>query len=130
MIWILPHARVFPLCCTGKTEAAQTYKKGYFLIEILQIISDRGQNRAENRQKGHVKMIIEKQRIGAHGHTTIYRLCNSIADTGAERPDEIARFDKLETAVVVLRYMNGDELSEADTYRAQEAIKKADAPTD
>ena len=26
-------------------------------------------------------MIIEKQRIGAHGKTTVYTLCNSIADT-------------------------------------------------
>lgn len=95
----------------------------------MQIISDRGQNRAENRQKGHVKMIIEKQRVDAHGHTTIYRLCNSIADTGADRPDEIARFDKLETAVIVLRYMRGDNLTESEEYRAKEAIKKADAPT-
>lgn len=71
-------------------------------------------------------MIIEKQRIGAHGKTTIYTLCNSIADTGAERPEEIARFDKLETAVIVLRYLRGDSLSEADEYRAKEAIKKAD----
>lgn len=69
-------------------------------------------------------MIIEKQRVGAHGKTTIYTLCNSIADTGAERPEEIARFDKLETAVIVLRYMRGDSLSESEEYRAKEAIKK------
>ena len=75
-------------------------------------------------------MIIEKQRVGAHGKTTVYTLCNSIADTGAERPEEIARFDKLETAVIVLRYMRGDSLSESEEYRAKEAIKKADAPTD
>lgn len=43
---------------------------------------------------------------------------------------EIARFDTLELAAIVLRYMNGDSLSEADAYRAKEAIKKADAPTD
>ncbi len=96
----------------------------------MQIISDRAKINSQRRQKGHVKMIIEKQRIGAHGKTKIYTLCNSIADTGAERPDEIARFDKLETAVIVLRYMRGDSLSEADEYRAKEAIKKADAPTD
>ena len=75
-------------------------------------------------------MIIERQQIGAHGKKTIYKLCNSIADTGAEKPDEIARFDKLETAVIVLRYMQGDSLSESDEYRAKEAIKKAAAPTD
>lgn len=73
-------------------------------------------------------MIIEKQRIGAHGKTTIYTLCNSIADTGAERPEEIARFDKLETAVIVLRYMRGDSLSESEEYRAKEAIKKRTRP--
>lgn len=71
-------------------------------------------------------MIIEKHRTGAHQRKTIYTICNSIADTGTDRTDEIARFDTLETAVIVLRYMNGDELSEADTYRAKEAIKKAD----
>ena len=73
-------------------------------------------------------MIITKQRIGAHGHETIYQLCNSIADTGATQPDEIARFDTLDVATAVLRYMRGDSLSEADEYRAKEAIKKADAP--
>lgn len=71
-------------------------------------------------------MIIEKHRTGAHQRKTIYTLCNSIADTGADRTEEIARFDTLEMAVIVLRYINGDELSEADTYRAKEAIKKAD----
>ena len=96
----------------------------------MQIISDRGKINSQRRQKGHVKMIIEKQRIGAHGKTTIYTLCNSIADTGAERPEEIARFDKLETAVIVLRYMRGDTLDETQTYRATEALKKIDAPTD
>ena len=33
-------------------------------------------------------------------------------------------------AVIVMRYMNGDELSEADKYRAKAAIKKADNPED
>ena len=75
-------------------------------------------------------MIITKQRIGAHGHETIYQLCNSIADTGATQPDEIARFKTLELATVVMRYMRGDSLSETDEYRAKEAIKKADAPAD
>lgn len=71
-------------------------------------------------------MIIEKQRIGAHGKTTIYTLCNSIADTGESCTDEIARFDTLELAAIVLRYLRGDSLSAADEYRAKEAIKKAD----
>lgn len=72
-------------------------------------------------------MIITKQTIGAGKRRhDVYDVCNSIADTGADRTDEIARFDTLEMAVIVMRYMNGDELSEADTYRAKEAIKKAD----
>lgn len=71
-------------------------------------------------------MIIEKHRVGAHGRKTIYKICNSIAETGESRTDEIARFDTLELAAIVLRYLRGDSLSEADEYRAKEAIKKAD----
>ena len=71
-------------------------------------------------------MIIEKHRVGAHGRKTIYTICNSIAETGESRTDEIARFDTLELAAIVLRYLRGDSLSEADEYRAKEVIKKAD----
>ena len=71
-------------------------------------------------------MIIEKHNVGAHGRKTIYTICNSIADTGADRTDEIARFDTLDTAAIVLRYLRGDSLSEADTAAAKEALKKAD----
>lgn len=75
-------------------------------------------------------MIIIKQNVGAHGHKSIYTICNSIADTGADHPDEIARYDTLELATIVMRYMRGDSLSEADEYRAKEALIKAAAPTD
>ena len=72
-------------------------------------------------------MIIIKSTIGTgKRRRDVYDVCNSIADTGADCPESIARFDTLEMAVIVMRYMNGDELSEADTYRAKEAIKKAD----
>lgn len=71
-------------------------------------------------------MIIERHRVGAHQRKTIYAICNSIADTGESRTDEIARFDTLETAAIVLRYLRGDSLSEADTAAAKEALKKAD----
>ena len=71
-------------------------------------------------------MIIEKHRVGAHGRKIIYTVCNSIADTGEIRTEEIVRFDTLELAAIVLRYLRGDSLSEADEYRAKEAIKKAD----
>lgn len=75
-------------------------------------------------------MIIEKHNIGVHGRKIIYTVCSTPAENGTERTAEIARFDTLELAAIVLRYMNGDSLSEADAYRAKEAIKKADAPTD
>ena len=71
-------------------------------------------------------MIIEKHRVGAHGRKTIYTICNSIAETGESRTDAIARFDTLELAAIVLRDLRGDSGSEADTYSAKEAIKKAD----
>lgn len=75
-------------------------------------------------------MIITKQTVGAGKRRhDVYDVCNSIADTGADRPESIARFDTLELATVVMRYIRGDSLSEADEYRAKEAIKKASAPT-
>lgn len=76
-------------------------------------------------------MIVIKSTIGAGKRRhDVYDVCNSIADTGAERPDSIARFDTLELATVVMRYMRGDSLSDTDEYRAKEALKKAAAPTD
>ena len=53
-------------------------------------------------------MIIEKHRVGAHGRKTIHIICNSIAETGASRTDEIARFYTLELAALVLRYLRCD----------------------
>ena len=75
-------------------------------------------------------MIIEKYEIG-RGKTrrNVYGICNSIADAGKEYNPCLARFDTLELATVVMRYMRGDSLSEADEIRAKEALKKADAPT-
>ena len=76
-------------------------------------------------------MIVTKTTVGAGKRRhDVYDVCNSIADTGAERPDSIARFETLELATVVMRYMRGDSLSDTDVYRAKEALKKAAAPTD
>lgn len=76
-------------------------------------------------------MIITKQTIGAGKRRhDVYDVCNSIADTGAERPESIARFDTLELATVVMRYMRGDSLSDDDTAAAKEALKKVATPTD
>lgn len=74
-------------------------------------------------------MIIEKLNIGAHTKTLKYAVCADATETG-DRPQEIARFDTLEEAAIVLRYMNGGQISEDDEQRAKEAIKKVDAPTD
>lgn len=35
-------------------------------------------------------MIIERHRVGAHQRKTIYAVCNSIADTGESRTDDLA----------------------------------------
>ena len=72
-------------------------------------------------------MIIEKLNIGAHTKTVKYAVCADATETG-DRPQEIARFDTLELATVVMRYMRGDSLSETDEYRAKEALKAADKP--
>ena len=74
-------------------------------------------------------MVIEKLHVGAHGRKIIYAVCADQTETG-DKLHEICRFDTLDVATAVLRYMRGDSLSEADEYRAKEAIKKADtAPT-
>ena len=71
-------------------------------------------------------MIIDKRQIGAHGRKTVYVIC---AETG-DKLHDIARFDTLETASIVFRYLTGCNMSDADETAAKEAIKKADAPTD
>ena len=72
-------------------------------------------------------MIIDKLNIGAHCKSVKYAVCADATETG-DRPQEIARFDTLELATVVMRYMRGDSLSETDEYRAKEALKAADKP--
>lgn len=72
-------------------------------------------------------MIIDKLNIGARAKTTKYAICADATETGDE-PKEIARFDTLELATVVMRYMRGDSLSDDDEQRAKEAIKAIDKP--
>lgn len=72
-------------------------------------------------------MIIEKMNIGANGKRTVYRVCNDASETGETMPREICRFNSLEVAAIVMRYLRGDYLSEADAERAHDALKKADA---
>lgn len=51
-------------------------------------------------------------------------------ETGTDNTREIARFDTLELTTLVMKYMRGDSLSEAEAKTAREAIKKVDMPTD
>ena len=70
-------------------------------------------------------MVIEKLHVGAHGSKIIYAVCADQTETG-DKLHEICRFETLETATAVLKYMRGDNMSEADIETAKEAIKKAD----
>ena len=72
-------------------------------------------------------MVIEKLHVGAHGSKIIYAVCADQTETG-DKLHEIARFDTLELATVVMRYMRGDSLSDDDEQRAKEAIKAIDKP--
>lgn len=69
-------------------------------------------------------MVIEKLHLGAHGRKVFYAVCADVTETG-DKLHEICRFDTLETATAVMRYMRGDTLSEDDTAAAKEAIKRA-----
>lgn len=74
-------------------------------------------------------MIIERYTVGAGKRRhDVYAICND-PQPGDIMPREIVRFDSLEIAAIVKRYLAGDSLSEADEQAAKEAIKKADAPT-
>ena len=74
-------------------------------------------------------MIIEKIRNGAYNRNIEYAVCSDATETGSE-PREIARFKSRDTAVIVMRYMRGDELTFSEIDHARAAIKNADAPTD
>lgn len=75
-------------------------------------------------------MVIMRESVGAGKRRhDVYKLCNRPEATGADHPQELARFDTLELATIVMRYMRGDSLTESEEYRAKEAIKKTAAPT-
>ena len=74
-------------------------------------------------------MIIERHEIGAGSRRrSVFAVCNDTMETNDKQPHEIARFDTLETAVAVIRYMRGDSLSDRDRHLAREAIKKVATP--
>lgn len=69
-------------------------------------------------------MVIQKRHVGAHGRKILYAVCADATETG-DKLHEIASFETLETATTVMRYMRGDSLSDDDTQKAKDAIKKA-----
>lgn len=74
-------------------------------------------------------MVIDKKYIGANCSKVVYAVCADAQETG-DGLREIMRADSLELATIIMRYMRGDSLSEADEYRAHEAIRKAGMHTD
>ena len=65
-------------------------------------------------------MEIQKQNTGPHGKTIKYVVYSSSS--------ELARYDTLDEASLVLRYLTGANMTADDAAEAREAIKKADAP--
>lgn len=64
-----------------------------------------------------------------NGKKMIYQVCNSKEETGERIADTIACFDTLESAAVVLRYLQGCTMDKAEKVTALEALKKAAATT-
>lgn len=72
-------------------------------------------------------MYIDKYEIGTgKKRRNVYGLHYSADETGTDNTREIARFDTLELATFVMKYMRGDVMSIEEEQAAKEAIKKAD----
>lgn len=71
-------------------------------------------------------MIINRYPVGTGKRKRdVYEVCADANETGST-PKAIARFDTLEIATAVMRYMRGDELALVDEAIAKEAIKNVD----
>lgn len=70
-------------------------------------------------------MTIRRLNIGAHGKHTVYAICTERKDN-TNMYDELARFDTLETATNVLRYIRGDVLTREQIADAIQAIRSID----
>ena len=74
-------------------------------------------------------MILQKQFLGEKGENIIYSICADKRETGADiKPcaPEIARFNNIGDAAIVLKYLRGDFLSREDTDRAKACLKQID----
>lgn len=70
-------------------------------------------------------MTIRRLNICAHGKHTVYAICYERKDN-TNMFDELARFDTLETATNVLRYIRGDVLTREQIADAIQAIRSID----
>lgn len=68
---------------------------------------------------------IKKMSVGAHGKHTVYSIYTERKDN-TTMTDELARFDTLETATNVLRYIRGDVLTREQIADAIQAIRSID----
>ena len=72
-------------------------------------------------------MIISAHTIGAgKKRSKVYAICTTPAENGSSRPEEVTRFDTMEAAALVLRYLTGAALDAEDTARAREILRTVD----
>lgn len=73
-------------------------------------------------------MIIKTYSIGAgKRRSRVYAICTTPAENGSSSPEEITRFDTMEAAALILRYLSGAELENSEAHRAREIMTQADA---
>lgn len=76
-------------------------------------------------------MIITCYTIGAgKKRSKVYAICTTPAENGSSRPEEITRFDTMEAAALVLRYLTGAALEAEDAARAREILRTVDTKGD
>ena len=73
-------------------------------------------------------MIITRYTIGTgKNRRSVYAICTTPQENGSSRPEEITRFDTMEAAALVLRYLTGAALDAEDAARAREILRPVDA---
>lgn len=66
-------------------------------------------------------MVIVKRGDGA---TSVYAVCSECRETGDKHAREIVTFNTFENAVLVMKYMRGDRLTQRDIEHAKDIISK------
>lgn len=72
-------------------------------------------------------MIITRYTIGTgKNRRSVYAICTTPQENGSSRPEEVTRFDTMEAAALVLRYLTGAALDAEDAARAREILRTVD----